>query len=77
MSDHLDSDGWFDKPENVSKMLKVFIGDRRFYRSSPYLPQLGKCSWVLCHIRLCGLFSSGIHRKMDANVFDARGGLLR
>tara|TARA_R110001592_G_C12607650_1_gene696530 strand:- start:268 stop:522 length:255 start_codon:yes stop_codon:yes gene_type:complete len=24
MSDHLDSDGWFDKPENVSKMLKVF-----------------------------------------------------
>ncbi len=24
MSDHHDSDGWFDKPENVSKMLKVF-----------------------------------------------------
>lgn len=24
MSDHHDSGGWFDKPENVSKMLKVF-----------------------------------------------------
>ena len=24
MSDHQDSNGWFDKPENVSKMLKVF-----------------------------------------------------
>ncbi|GAA6135764.1 hypothetical protein NBRC116188_25540 [Oceaniserpentilla sp. 4NH20-0058] len=24
MSDHHDSDGWFDKPENISKMLKVF-----------------------------------------------------
>jgi len=26
MSEHHDSDGWFDKPENVSKMLKVFYG---------------------------------------------------
>lgn len=24
MSEHHDSSGWFDKPENVSKMLKVF-----------------------------------------------------
>ncbi|MBE9397665.1 hypothetical protein IOQ59_10370 [Pontibacterium sp. N1Y112] len=24
MSDNHDSDGWFDKPENVKKMLKVF-----------------------------------------------------
>ena len=24
MSNHPDSAGWFDKPENVSKMLKVF-----------------------------------------------------
>lgn len=24
MSDHQDSNGWFDKPENVSKILKVF-----------------------------------------------------
>lgn len=24
MSNHNDSAGWFDKPENVSKMLKVF-----------------------------------------------------